>query len=132
MLLPPNIVKNGDVDEVEITFFVAPFAQLMSNLMSSPGPVGIFLICSATITEPPHLLSGWPVISESAFGCPGARPVAPAGARVGKKAAPTPVQLEFRMLYEALTSWAAAEIWNSPQAWSTRMLPTMSGARTPA
>ena len=33
--------------------------------MSSPAPVGMFLICNAAITEPPHLVSGWPLISES-------------------------------------------------------------------
>src|SRR5216117_2973786 len=98
MLLPPNIVKNGDAAEVEITFFVSPFAQLTSILMSSPAPVGMFLICNAVITEPPHVVSGRPLISERLFGCPGARPVAPGGARVGKKAAPMPVQLEFKML----------------------------------
>ena len=44
--------------------------------MSSPAPVGMFLIFNAAITEPPHLLSGWPLISESAVG------TAPAAKRV--------------------------------------------------
>ena len=57
-LEPPNIAKLGEGAAVEITFFVSPFAQLASILMSSPGPVGMFLICNAAITEPPHLVSG--------------------------------------------------------------------------
>ena len=56
--MPPNIAKLGEADEVAITYLVAPLAQLASILMSSPGPVGMFLICNAAITAPPHLVSG--------------------------------------------------------------------------
>src|SRR5436190_23051159 len=105
MPLLPNIVKPGEAPLVEITFLVSPLAQVASILMSSPAPVGMFLICKAAITEPPHLVSGCPLISDKLVGAAPARPVAPAGvARV------------FRVLYEPLTSWAAAEIWNRPQA----------------
>ena len=62
--------------------------------MSSPAPVGMFLMFNAAITEPPHLVSGWPLISEG---------------RSGRAPAPS-------VLYEALTSCAAAESWNRPQA----------------
>src|SRR5271157_99654 len=53
--------------------------------MSSPTPVGRFLICSATIAAPPHFVSGCPDRTESAVG------TAPAAS----------------VLYEALTAWAA-------------------------
>src|ERR1700731_5410503 len=71
-LLPPNIAKFGEVALVEITFFVSPFAQDASILMSSPAPVGMFLICNAAITEPPHLVEGWP---EGSDGPKGTKPV---------------------------------------------------------
>ena len=48
--------------------------------MSSPAPVGRFLICNAAITEPPHLVSGWPEISDRVGVAPGAsRPAGPDG-----------------------------------------------------
>src|SRR5512140_925544 len=62
---PPSIRNDGEAAEVEITFLVSPLAQVASILMSSPGPVGMFLICNAAITEPPTLLSGWPDRIES-------------------------------------------------------------------
>src|SRR5258708_38767995 len=98
-------MKLGEPPLVEITFLVSPLAQLASILMSSPGPVGMFLICNAAITEPPHLVSGWPLTSDKPVGAAPARPVAPAGAAV-----------VFRTLYEPLTSSSAPEIWNRPQA----------------
>jgi hypothetical protein len=55
---PPNIANEGDAAEVEITALVSPFAHVASNLMSSPGPVGMFLICNAAITAPPTFESG--------------------------------------------------------------------------
>jgi len=67
-LLPPNIAKLGEPELVEITSFVTPFDQDASILMSSPAPVGMFLTFKAAITEPPHLVSGWPLISDSAVG----------------------------------------------------------------
>src|ERR1700716_69104 len=100
-------MKLGEAPLVEITFFVSPFAQLASILMSSPGPVGMFLMFKAAITEPPHLVSGWPLISEKLFGAAVAA---------------------FRTVWEVWTSGPGAEIGNRPQAWSTRILPTMSGA----
>src|SRR5260221_6822999 len=105
MPLLPNIAKFGEAELVPITFFVSPFAKLASILMSSPAPVGMFLICNAAITDPPHLVSGWPEISERLFGDAAARPVAPAGAAVGYTAVGAPpkmpsgsIKLEFRML----------------------------------
>src|SRR5258708_8245286 len=38
----------------------SPLAKDASTLISSPAPVGIFLMFKAAITEPPHLVSGWP------------------------------------------------------------------------
>src|ERR1700731_4922512 len=58
--LLPNIAKLGELESVAITFFVSPTANDASILMSSPAPVGMFLICNAAITEPPHLVAGWP------------------------------------------------------------------------
>src|SRR4051794_5383829 len=97
------MAKLGDVALVEITFLVSPFDQDASILRSSPAPVGMFLICKAAITEPPHFVSGCPLISEREIGAAETSPVAPAGA-VAPKKPPTPLKLPFRMLYEALTS----------------------------
>src|ERR1700693_4581508 len=85
-LLLPNIAKLGEDESVAITFFVSPFANDASILMSSPTPVGMFLICNAAITEPPHLSVGLPLISENVFGPAAARPTKPeptAGVKVG-------------------------------------------------
>ena len=62
------IRKLGEAADVEITFLVSPFAQVPSILKSSPGPHGMFLICKATIAEPPHLSLGCPEISDRLFG----------------------------------------------------------------
>jgi hypothetical protein len=67
-MLPPNIAKFGEVALVEITCLVSPFAQLASILKSSPAPLGMFLICNAAMTEPPHFVSGCPLISEKLVG----------------------------------------------------------------
>src|SRR6202048_3119015 len=81
--------------------------QVASTLKSSPAPVGRFLICKPAITAPPHRASAWPDISDKLVG----------------------VALAFARLYEPLTSCSAPDSWNSPQAWSTRILPTTSGER---
>src|ERR1700681_4263222 len=65
-----------------MTFFVSPFAQDASILMSSPAPHGMFLICNAAITEPPHLVEGWPEGSDAPNGTkPVNVPPAPGGER---------------------------------------------------
>src|SRR6266550_8726758 len=90
----PNMANGcGTPALVPMMFFMSPLAQLASILMSSPAPHGMFLICKAIITEPPHLSVGWPEISERLFGDAAARPVAPAGAAVANTAVapPTPV-----------------------------------------
>ena len=53
------------------------------------------------MTAPPHLVSGWPLISESVVGAAPASSVVPA--RTGAV---------LRVLYEPFTSCAAPEIWN--------------------
>ena len=54
----PNIAKLGEPPQVEITALVSPLEYVASILKSSPAPVGMFLICNATFTAPPHLSSG--------------------------------------------------------------------------
>src|SRR5258707_3229426 len=103
-------MKLGEPPLVEITFLVSPLARLASILMSSPGPVGMFLMFNAAITEPPHLVSGWPLTSDKAVGA---------------------AVLAVRQLYEAFTSCAAPDSWNRPQAWSTLIFATISGACVP-
>src|ERR1700682_6088408 len=101
---------------VPMMFLMSPLAQLASNLMSSPAPVGMFLICNAAITEPPHLVSGWPEASEKAFA-----PFVPDVNGVTRPAMPpgpvvAVVRVFDRALYEPFTSCSAPEIWNRPQA----------------
>jgi hypothetical protein len=45
--------EDGAAPDVPITYFDAPFDQVASILMSSPAPVGMFLICKAAETAPP-------------------------------------------------------------------------------
>src|ERR1700731_3343045 len=97
--LLPNIAKLGELESVAITFFVSPTANDASILMSSPAPVGMFLICNAAITEPPHLSEGRRLISDTLFGT--RKP---------------PIVEACSILYDAFTSCAAAENWNRPQA----------------
>src|SRR5258708_39732090 len=107
----PNSAKFGEPPLVEITFFVSPFAKLASILMSSPGPVGMFLICNAAITEPPHLVSGCPEISERLVGN------AVAGGRT---------------LEEPFTSCPPGGIWDQPHPSALRLWTTTTGERVQA
>jgi CheY-like chemotaxis protein len=51
--------------KVLFTAFVSPLDQVASILMSSPGPVGMFLICKAAVIAPPTFESGCPERTES-------------------------------------------------------------------
>jgi hypothetical protein len=55
---PPNKVKLGEAPDVEMTCLTSPCVYVASILMSSPGPVGMFLICNAVDTAQPHLVEG--------------------------------------------------------------------------
>src|SRR5258706_11992426 len=58
-LVPLYMLKDdGSGELVPRGYFDAPSAQDASSLMSSPAPVGMFLMFKATITAPPYLSSG--------------------------------------------------------------------------
>src|ERR1700692_2741839 len=95
--------EDGSGELVPNTYFDAPNDQLASILMSSPAPVGRFLICNAAITAPPYLSSGWPRLTRPTSLTPGG----------ATKAVVTP----FTPWKEtAWLPWIWPEIWNRPQA----------------
>ena len=108
--MPPNIAKLGEPPLVEITALVSPLAYVASILKSSPAPVGMFLICNAAVHRTAPLVVG----------------VTGDFRQSGRNAANA--EDVVGSVHEMRDS---TEIWNRPQAWSTRMLPAMSGTWVP-
>jgi hypothetical protein len=53
------MLKEDGVEElVASTYFDAPLDHVASILISSPAPVGMFLICNAVDTAPPYTSLG--------------------------------------------------------------------------